>query len=252
MNRRWHSPNSQKVQIPILPTRSSWVSSFSCWGSVIVRDRASPEGGEELVWPCAGRHVLGHSRGLCQMPVVSVFFRGLACVPLPRTWSLIPELLPKPRRGKNSILFSVWPVSLINKHPFLFLYSEKGRGKQGLRRAAGATPSEALSRVRKSSCKLSQSCVFSCEMIHMPRKISCNVQTLLCLSWASEWGGDFCFCFSHFACLSLETQLQCFPFWVEAYPTSFKCPQVKGLYQRNSGHFKCYSLSFLVFFTQVR
>lgn len=187
------------------------------------------------------------------MPVVSVFLRGLACVPLPRSWSLSLELLPKPRRGKNPILFSVWPVSLINKHPFLFLYSEKGRGKQGLRRAAGATPSEDLSRVRKSSCKLSQSCVFSCEMIHMPRKISlqCANSSLPFMSFRMRWW--FLFLFFPFCLSLLGNTIAVFSVPGCGFPASFKCAQVKGLYQRNTGHFKCYSysLSFLVFFTQV-
>lgn len=51
------------------------------------------------------------------------------------------------------------PVSLTNQHDFLFLYSEKRGGKQGLRGVAGAAPKEDLSR-DESLLKLSQSCVF--------------------------------------------------------------------------------------------
>lgn len=187
------------------------------------------------------------------MPVVSVFFRGLACVPLPRNWSLILELLPRPEEVKIQYCFQCDPSVLLINIPSCFSTVRKEEGNKVWGEQQGPHQVRTSAGSERARASWVSPVFFPVKWFTCRGKSVCNVQTLLCLSWVSKWGGDFCFCFSHFACLSLETRLQCFPLRVEASPASFKCAQVKGLYQRNTGHFKCYSysLSFLVFFIQV-
>lgn len=145
------------------------------------------------------------------------------------------------------------PVSLINKHPFLFFYSEKGGGKQSLRRAAGPHKVRTSAGTERAHSSWVSSVFFPVQWFTCWGKLVWNMQTLPCFSWASKCVGDFHFCFSYFTSLTLETWWQCFLFQVEIFPTSFKCPRVEGLsYQRNTGHFKSYSysLNFLVFLTR--
>lgn len=79
MNGRWHIPRSQKVWIsplgfgqtpsPVRPQLSL------CY-------KVSPEDWEKLMRSYTGRDALSHSRGLCEMLVVSLFFRAWPCLSL--------------------------------------------------------------------------------------------------------------------------------------------------------------------------
>lgn len=81
---------------------------------------------------------------------------------LTKSLSLILEPFLRTRRGnKIDIALNVTPVSLVNKHSFLFLHSDQGGGKQARRRVTRARLSENFSRESKSLCKLSQPRVFS-------------------------------------------------------------------------------------------
>lgn len=167
------------------------------------------------------KFVLSHSRVLGRMLLVSWCFSLPLPLTLTRGLSLILEPLAKPSRGKPLILPWVWPqAGLLTNNTSCFSHSEKGGGRQGLKRAAGATQSTALGRDSKSSLKLSQSLFFPVKWFTCWGNWAWEVLTLLCLSWASKWVGDFCFCFSYLTSLSLGTWLQCFPCQVKTPPPS--------------------------------
>lgn len=257
MNGGWHSPKSQKVQIQVLLTLWIWASSFSCWDPshlTVIRDKAPWESWEELMWSCTGRHALGLSRGLCQMLAVTLFFRSLAShlfLILTRSWSLILEQFPKPRRDKNLILFYVWlqSVFLINMLPVSLAVRKQEKCKVWgeWQRPHYARTSVGTERAHSSWINPVFFLVkwFTCWGI-----LVWNVQTLVCLSWASKWVGDFYFCFP----ISLLFPWKCNGSVFQpdgGFLTSCKYPGEEALsHQRNIGHFKCYpySLNFLVFF----